>query len=284
MKIVICGISGFVGSALKEYFTARGDDVLSLSVRSDTSVESITNKIKGHDVLINLAGANILGRWTPSYQQLLRQSRLETTSKLTQALKQCNQPPKVLLNASAVGIYDNTHTHDENSQHFENDFLSILVQDWEKAAMQAQSEKVRVCLLRFGVVYAKGGGAMAKMLPAFSLGLGGQMGRGDQIISWIHLNDLVKIFAFLIDHPHLDGVFNASAPYPISNRDQTKIMGNLLHRPVFLNMPSWLVKLLFGKGSSVILDSKEVHPKRLLKAGFEFTYPRFETALYEIME
>ncbi|MCX6072737.1 MAG: TIGR01777 family oxidoreductase [Campylobacterales bacterium] len=283
MKIVICGISGFVGSALKKHFTARGDDLLSLSVRSDVSVESIAQKLEGCDVLINLAGANILGRWTSSYKNVLRQSRLETTDKLTKALKHATNPPKVLLNASAVGIYDNFHKHDEGSQHFENDFLSTLVQEWEKTAMSASAIDVRVCLLRFGVVYGKGGGAMAKMLPPFKLGLGGKMGSGDQMISWIHLDDLVRIFAFLIDHPSLYGLFNATSPHPLSNADQTEMMGTILHRPTFMDMPSWLVKLIFGEGSSVILDSKEVYPTRLLEAGFRFNYPTFEEAMKEIV-
>ncbi len=283
MKIVICGISGFVGSALKAHFTARGDDVISLSVRTDMSIKSIAKKLEGCDALINLAGANILGRWTSAYKNVLRQSRLETTDKLTKALKYATNPPKVLLNASAVGIYDNLHKHDEGSQHFENDFLSTLVQDWEKTAMSASEEEIRVCLLRFGVVYGKNGGAMAKMLPPFKLGLGGKMGSGDQMISWIHLDDLVRIFSFLIDQPRLYGIFNATSPHPISNADQTKAMGAILHRPTCMDMPSWLVKLIFGEGSSVILDSKEVYPTRLLEAGFEFTYPTFEEAMREIV-
>lgn len=283
MKIVICGISGFVGSALKYHFLNRGDEVLSLSVRADVSIESIAKKLEGYDVLINLAGANILGRWTVAYQTLLRQSRLETTHKLTQALQQCTNAPKVLLNASAVGIYDNSHVHNESSEYFENDFLGTLVRDWENGAQEAKKAGVRVCLLRFGVVYGKGGGAMAKMLLPFKLGFGGKMGSGDQIISWIHLNDLVNAFAFLIDNVQLEGVFNLTSPYALSNTEQTKIMGKLLHRPTFMNMPKWLVKLLFGEGSSVILDSKEVYPARLLEAGFQFTYAKFEDALHEII-
>jgi len=276
-------MSGFVGSALKYHFNNRGDEVLSLSIRTDTSIESIAKKLEGCDVLINLAGANILGRWTAAYQKLLRQSRLETTDKLTKALQQCTNPPKVLLNASAVGIYDNFHAHDESSEYFENDFLGTLVRDWENAAHEAKKAGVRVCLLRFGVVYGRGGGAMAKMLLPFKLGLGGKMGSGDQIISWIHLNDLINAFAFLIDNTQREGVFNLTSPYALSNTEQTKSMGKLLHRPTFMNMPRWLVKLLFGEGSSVILDSKEVYPTRLLEAGFQFTYPKFEDAMREII-
>lgn len=282
MKIAICGISGFVGSALKAFFEKRGDELIALSVRSDTSVENIAKKLNGSDVLINLAGANILGRWTQSYKSLLRQSRLETTKKLVDAIALCDAPPHSLLNASAVGVYDADHQHDEFSSYFSNDFLSQLVQDWESAAFHAQSELTRVCTMRFGVVYGRGGGAMAKMLPPFKMGLGGKMGDGFQMISWIHLEDLVRAAAFLIDQPQIQGVVNLTSPEPISNLEQTKAMGRILHRPAFFDLPEWVVKLAFGEGSSVMLESKEVYPRVLQEAGFVFHYPTFDSAMEEI--
>lgn len=187
MKIAICGISGFVGSALKRFFEERGDEVISLSIRSGFPSESIAQRLNGCDVLINLGGANILGRWSKSYKALLRQSRLETTEKIVAALSLCDEPPHTFLNASAVGIYDAYHQHDEFSRYYGDDFLAGLVHDWEHAAFRAQSELTRVCAMRFGVVYGRGGGAMAKMLPPFKMGLGGKMGDGFQMISWIHL-------------------------------------------------------------------------------------------------
>lgn len=283
MKIAICGISGFVGSALKVFFEKRGDDVLSLSIRSGISVEVISQKLNGCDVLINLAGANILGRWTKEYKALLRQSRLETTAVLVDALATCEHPPHTFLNASAVGIYDAYHQHDEFSSHFADDFLSSLVQDWEYAAFRAQSERTRVCAMRFGVVYANGGGAMSKMLPPFKFGLGGKMGDGFQMISWIHLEDLVRAAAFLIDHHEIQGVVNLTSPEPISNLEQTKAIGRILDRPTFFDLPAWLVKLAFGEGSSVMLESKEVYPRILQDAGFQFLYPTFDSAMEEIV-
>lgn len=282
MKIAICGMSGFVGSALKVFFEGRGDHVIALSVRSATSIESIVTQLDGCDVLINLAGANILGRWTQSYKKTLRQSRLETTQKLVEAIGVCDSPPHTLLNASAVGIYDAHHQHDESSNNIGNDFLSQLVQDWEYSVFHAQSELTRVCAMRFGVVYGRGGGAMAKMLPPFKMGLGGKMGDGFQMISWIHLEDLVRAAAFLIDHTEIRGVVNFTSPEPISNLEQTKAMGRILNRPTFFAMPSWVVKLVFGEGSSVMLDSKEVYPKVLQDAGFVFSYPTFDSAMEEI--
>lgn len=282
MKIVVCGISGFVGSALKRYFEERGDEVYALSVRSSTPTKTIIKNIDGCDVVINLAGANILGRWTKSYKELLRQSRLDTTNKLVEAIALCSEPPLTLLNASAVGVYDAYHQHDESSRNMGDDFLASLVRDWEYAAMRASSAQTRVCTMRFGVVYAAGGGAMAKMLPPFMMGLGGKMGDGFQMISWVHLEDLVRSCAFLIEHTEISGVVNFTAPEPISNLEQTKAMGRILHRPTFFDLPEWIVKLVFGEGSIVMLDSKEVYPRVLQEHGFEFLYPTFDSAMEEI--
>lgn len=283
MKIVICGMSGFVGGALENFFRKRGDSVEGISIRSSTSVQSIASVFEQADVVINLAGANILGRWTSEYKKILRQSRLETTMKIVKAFAECSHPPSLLLNASAVGVYDSFHQHDERSRHLAEDFLADLVREWEAAAMSAASEHTRVCLMRFGVVYASEGGAMSKMLPPFKLGLGGKMGDGFQMISWIHLDDLVRACAFLIDRPDIEGIVNFTATEPISNMTQSKAMGRILHRPAFFDLPAWLVKLVFGEGSTVMLDSKEVYPRRLQEAGFTFLYPTFECAMEQIV-
>lgn len=283
MKIVICGMSGFVGSALEHFFKERGDEIIALSVRSSTSVDALAEKMEETDVIINLAGANILGRWSSEYKGVLRQSRLETTRKLVEALKQCMNPPHTWLNASAVGIYDAYHQHDESSQNMGDDFLAALVRDWEYASMKAESELTRVCVMRFGVVYGEGGGAISKMLPPFKLGLGGKMGDGFQMISWIHLEDLVHACAFLIEHQEISGVVNLTSPEPISNLEQTKAMGRILGRPTLFDLPAWLVKLVFGEGSIVMLESKEVYPRILQEAGFVFNYPTFDSAMEQIV-
>ena len=282
MKIAICGMSGFVGKALESFFLDRGDDVIALRVRSTTSIRSLVDQMDNADVIINLAGANILGRWNQEYKTILRQSRLETTQKLVEALKQCVNPPSVWLNASAVGIYDSYHQHDESSHNYGDDFLSELARDWENCARKAESDVTRVGIMRFGVVYGRGGGAMEKMLPPFSLGLGGKMGDGFQMVSWIHLEDLVRAVAFVIDHQEIRGIINFTSPEPISNLEQTKIMGKILHRPTFMDLPAWVVKLAFGEGSVVMLDSKEVYPRVFQESGFEFKYPTFDSAMEQI--
>lgn len=283
MKIVICGMNGFVGNALMSYFSRKGNMVVGLSIRSQSTVESIVRTLENGDVLINLAGANILGRWSDKYKALLRSSRLDTTRKLVEALQHCHNPPKTFLNASAVGIYDSEHQHDEYSRHFGNDFLSTLVQEWEEAAMMAREHDIRVCIMRFGVVYGEDGGAMSKMLTPFKLGLGGCMGDGSQMISWIHIDDLVRACEYLIENQELQGIVNFTAPEVLSNKDQTKKMGKHLHRPAFMNMPAWLVKLIFGEGSTVMLDSKNVRSRVLQDTGFTFMYPTFDSAMEEIV-
>ncbi|MDP3265238.1 MAG: TIGR01777 family oxidoreductase [Sulfuricurvum sp.] len=283
MKIVVCGMSGFVGSALHDFLTAQHHEVVSLSIRSDTHVESIVKILDGSDIVINLAGANILGRWSTTYKKLLRSSRLETTASLTHALTHCINPPRTLLNASAVGVYDSYHQHDEYSRHLGNDFLASLVQEWEEAALSAKALGTRVCIMRFGVVYGNGGGAMAKILPPFTLGLGGRMGDGFQMISWIHVEDLVRACLFFIENEEQEGVFNLTTLEPICNLQQTKKIGKHLHRPTFMSIPSWVVKLIFGEGSCVMLDSKEVYPRRLQEAGFTFKYPTFDSAMEQIV-
>ncbi len=282
MKIVICGISGYVGNALKRFLEARGDEIVSLSFRKGRGSEEIAHILEGCDVLINLAGASIMGRWTKAYKEILRSSRLETTNALIEAIGLCTRPPHTLLNASAVGIYDSYHQHDEHSRHYGDDFLADLVREWEEAAFRGQSDTLRVCAMRFGVVYGRGGGAMEKMLPPFRMGLGGKMGDGFQMVSWIHLEDLVRAAAFLIDHPPLQGAVNFTSPEPISNMEQTKIMGRVLHRPTFFDLPEWIVKLAFGEGSCVMLESKEVYPRLLQEAGFTFRYSTFDSAMEEI--
>lgn len=283
MKIVVCGMSGFVGTAIHDFLTAQHHDVVSLSIRSGSTIESIVKSVDGSDVVINLAGANILARWSTSYKKLLRSSRLETTRALTHALTHCSHPPHTLMNASAIGVYDSYHQHDEHSRHLGDDFLATLVQDWEEAALEARAFGTRVCIMRFGVVYGKGGGAMAKMLPAFRLGMGGRMGDGFQMISWIHIEDLVRACAFVMENQEREGVYNFTTPEPICNLEQTKRMGKHLHRPTFMSVPAWLVKLIFGEGSCVMLDSKEVYPRRLQEAGFIFKYPTFDSAMAQIV-
>lgn len=284
LKIAICGKSGLVGSKLEEVFSSQHNEVIGIKVRDNTDVDILAKSIENCDVLINLSGTNILARWSDSYKKSLYDSRINTTKKLVEAMSLCKEKPKLFLTASAIGIYDSSHVHDDESENYADDFLSHVCKDWEAEARKAQDIGVRSVQTRFGVIYAKEGGAMQKMLTPFKLGLGGKIGSGEQMVSWIHLDDLVRAYQFIIKTPGITGSVNFTAPYPLSNSEQTAILGEVLNRPTIFTVPSFMLKLIFGEGSTVMLDSKEVLPTKLVKNGFDFHYEKFEEALKDIVQ
>ncbi len=284
LKIAICGKSGLVGLKLEELFLSQHNEVIGLKVRENTGINELSKELENVDILINLSGTTILAPWTDSYKKTLYSSRISTTNKLVEAMSLCKEKPKLFLSASAVGIYDSVHAHGDESQDYDDDFLSSLCKDWELEAKKAESFGVRSVQMRFGVIFAKEGGAMEKILPPFKMFVGGKLGDGKQMVSWIHIEDLLRAVELIIKTPDISGSVNFTAPYPLSNSEQTKILGKVLHRPTFFVVPSFMIKLIFGEGASVVLDSKEVRPTKLLKHGFVFSYEKFEDALRNIVE
>lgn len=284
LKIAICGKSGLVGSKLEEYFASHHNDVVDVGVRGSATPQSVAAQIEGCDVLINLSGATILSRWSEDYKKILYESRINSTKKLVNAIEICKEKPKLFLNASAVGIYASDMSHNDNSTNFADDYLAHICKDWEAEAAKAADFGVRSVQMRFGVVFAKEGGALQKMLPPFKLGLGGVVGNGEQMVSWIHIDDLAKAIHFIIKTPAISGSINFCAPHPLSNKEQTAVMGAVLHRPTIFPLPAFVLKLIFGEGAAVMLDSKEVYPSKLLEHGFVFEYNNFKDALREICQ
>ena len=283
VKIAICGKSGLVGSKLEEMFTSNKSDVIGIKIRENTKIEEIAKDINKCDILINLSGATILARWDKAYKNILYNSRIDTTRKLVDAIALCSEKPKLFISSSAVGIYDSEAKHDDYSTEYANDYLSHICKDWEAEARRAEEYGVRSIQARFGVIYAKEGGAMQKILPPFKIGVGGKLGEGHQIISWIHIDDLVRAFEFIIKTPELNGPIDFTTKRTLSNNDQTKILGEVLHRPTMLGVPAFMIYLVFGEGSTVVLDAKDVYPIKLLESGFEFRFDRFEDALRDIV-
>ena len=283
LKIAICGKSGLVGSKLQQLFSSQHNDVIGVKIRDNTSVEDVAAQIEKCDILINLSGTTILAPWSESYKKTLYSSRIDTTRKLVEAIGVCKEKPKLFLSASAVGIYESNIAHDDNSKKYADDFLSALCRDWEAEAKKAEAFDVRVVQMRFGVIFSKEGGAMSKILPPFKMGVGGELGSGEQMVSWIHIDDLLRAILFIIKTPDISGSVNFTSPYPLSNKEQTDILGKVLHRPTFFKVPAFVIKLIFGEGSRVVLDSKEVYPSKLLESGFVFEYEKFESALREIV-
>jgi uncharacterized protein (TIGR01777 family) len=272
MKIAITGASGFIGRRLMEKL---GKEAYAVSLRGNL------DGIAGADVVINLAGEPVSQRWTKEVREKIRSSRVDGTKKLVDAMRAA--PPKVLVNASAVGYYGSRG--DElliESSAPADDFLAEVCQEWEAEARNAGEFGVRVVTLRNGVVLGKGG-ALQKMMLPFRLGAGGRIGDGKQWMAWIHLDDVVGLIELAIFHLGLSGPVNATAPNPVTNAEFTRQLASALHRPAILPVPKFAVHLLFGDMAQIVYASQRVIPEAALQAGYQFRYPTLEAALADIL-
>jgi hypothetical protein len=277
-KIAITGASGFVGSNLKDIFHQNGHDIIAIKRDDLKDVEKLSNILDGCDVIVNLAGANIINRWSDEYKNLLYSSRIGTTRNLVKAISKTKHKPKLFISTSAVGIYDNKETYDEENYQYGENFLANLCKDWESEALKVQDIGVRIVIFRFGIVLGDGG-ALDKMLLPFKLGLGGTIGNGKQAFSFIHIEDLKKAFEFALENDNIEGIYNMTAPVPTTNYGLTKALGKSLHRPTFLPIPEFVLDLIFSEGSQVLTDGQSAVPKRLLEAGFEFQFQNIEDTI-----
>ncbi|MFY7696916.1 MAG: TIGR01777 family oxidoreductase, partial [Cyanobium sp.] len=230
--------------------------------------------------VVNLVGEPIAERrWTDSQRQLLRDSRLLTTTALVKAIGQLPKPPQVLVSASAVGVYGSSEedTFVESSP-AASDFLGQLCQDWEAAALAA-ANVCRVVVLRLGIVLGPDGGALGKMLPVFRAGFGGPVGSGQQWMSWIQRHDLCRLVATALEDPRYRGTYNAVAPEPVRMADFARSLGEVLGRPSLLPVPAPVLKMMLGDGAAVVLEGQQVKPQRLLEQGFQYDAPDLKAAL-----
>ncbi len=300
MKILISGASGLIGKELSSHLQANGHEIIQLvrskdkSDVSDTSVfwdpyaGSIdSERLTGIEAAINLSGANVAGgRWTAERKKILRDSRIIPTRFLAETLASLKHRPSVMLTASAMGYYgagQGDRVRTENSP-YGSDVLATICREWEAAALPAQDAGIRVVYMRIGVVLSRHGGALAKMLPVFRLGLGGRLGSGRQMMSWISITDLVRAYAFALENPGLSGPLNLVAPRVVSNSEFSETLGRVLGRPARLWVPALALKVLFGEmAESTILSGMNAAPERLLKAGFKFEHEDLETALRNVL-
>ena len=289
-KVLISGSSGLVGSALTALLTSQGYLVGRL-LRDDQPGQpywDINNKsfslkeFENPDVVIHLSGENIGdGRWTTSKKKKLIDSRILSTQLLVDHFKESIPAPKLFICASAIGFYGDRGTQklDETSL-VGSDFVSQLALQWEEASQKIKQAGTRLVNLRTGIVISQKGGALTKMLPPFKFGLGGKIGSGKQIMSWIDIDDMVRGIAFIIENESLQGPVNMVSPAPVSNQLFTQSLANQLKRPCILPMPALMVKLLFGEmGNELLLSSTHVLPKKLIEAGFVFNYQTLQASL-----
>lgn len=279
--IAISGSSGFVGQSLVDFLSKQNYKILNIKrddLKDNQKLDFIVNSC---DILINLNGANIINRWSNSYKELLVSSRIDTTKRLVNSLKRVDKKQRTFISTSAVGIYDNKSLYDENGS-FSNDFLSKLCQNWEKEAQKVKDDFTKVAILRFGIVLGKNGGAFKKMILPFRLGVGGVIGSGKQSFSFIHIEDLLRVYKFIIEK-NIDGVFNCTAPIPTTNFEYTKTLGKVLNRPTIFPIPEFILKLIFSEGAKVLTDGQSTIPKNLLDLGFEFKYNNIEETLKSLV-
>ncbi len=293
MRVLITGGSGFIGQALTRALLARGDQVIILSrqpesvpIKAGQQCVSSLQQIEGNiDAVVNLAGAPIVDRrWTQARKQLLLDSRIKTTRELVHWIGEQASPPDALVSGSAIGYYGShlDEVLDETADPAPG-FPHQLCHDWEQAALDARDAGVRVCLIRTGVVLGQGG-ALAKMLPAFKLGLGGPIGNGQQWMSWIHLDDEVGAILYLLDNPALQGPFNLTAPEPVTNEIFSKTLARVLGRPAFMRVPAVMMRLMLGEASELLVEGQRVVPANLHTAGYVFKYPALESAFKSVLQ
>lgn len=277
--IAITGASGFVGQNLIKFFTSKNQKVVPIKREYLKDDKKLLEIVSTSDIIINLAGANIINRWTESYKELLYSSRIDTTKALVKAINNSDTKPQLLISTSAIGVYDNKNTYDETAP-INDDFLGNLGKDWEAEAKKAQ---IPVSIFRFGIVLGKNGGALDKMLLPFKLGVGGVIGSGNQAFSFIHMEDLLKAYEYVIEN-NLDGIFNLVSPTPTTNKGLTKALGKYLHRPTVLPVPEFMLKLIFSEGAKILTDGQSVVPQNLLNSGFKFKYNNIDEAVEELVK
>ncbi len=301
MKIAIAGATGFVGSRLVEQLQAQGHQVIILT----RSPQQASNRfpqaqivgynplksgewqksISGCDAVVNLAGEPIAEkRWTPSQKRAMLESRQIGTQKIVEAIEQSDLKPQVLINASAIGYYGTSETSkfDETSP-AGADFLAEVCTAWETAAQAVTTNGTRLVILRLGIVLGENGGALGKMLAPFSAFVGGPIGSGKQWFSWIHRDDVVKLIIKAITEPQMQGVYNATAPNPVTMEDFAQTLGAVMNRPSWLPVPNFALEALLGEGAIVVLQGQQVIPTQTLAQGFDFQYPTLKPALTAIL-
>jgi uncharacterized protein (TIGR01777 family) len=305
MKIAITGATGFVGRALVQRLSAKGDQLVlftrdraraarcfppeafpevSIIGYQPTVAGDWQAAIAGCDAVVNLAGAGIAdGRWTEARKQEILDSRQGGTRRIVEAIAAANPRPSVLINSSAIGFYgaSETETFTEASSAGKG-FLAEVCQSWEAEARAVTVHDTRLVILRTGIVLGNGG-ALGKMLPAFRAFAGGPLGSGQQWFSWIHLVDLVSLIEQAINNTQFSGTYNATAPNPVRMKEFCQVLGDVLQRPSWLPVPAFALDLLLGEAAQVVLEGQRVLPDRTQQEGFEFRYPFLRPALEAIM-
>lgn len=298
MNITITGGTGFIGRRLVPRLLAAGHRVhllvrqaktgfgpdVQCSIWNAYTLEPVHQSLTDADAVIHLAGEPVAQRWTPRARRRILDSRTVGTRRLVEVMSRLGRRPPVLVSASAIGLYGDRgeETLTESSPPATG-FLAEVCLEWEKEVDAAAALGVRVVKLRTGVALGREGGALAQMLTPFQWGLGGPLAGGEQWMSWIHVEDLVSLMLFAVEHAEISGAVNATSPNPATNAEFTRELARVLRRPAVFNVPARALRLLYGEMAEIVLASQRVLPKAALDAGFEFKYPNLRGALQNLL-
>ncbi|HEX3458240.1 MAG TPA: TIGR01777 family oxidoreductase [Candidatus Baltobacteraceae bacterium] len=277
---MILGASGFIGGRLASALRARGDDVLTATLREPKAAAAFAASC---DAIVNLAGEPVAQRWNDAVKRRIKESRVDLPRRFIEALAQQPKRPSTYVTASAIGYYGTSEsaTFVEESPSGD-DFLARVCAEWEREAQRAADLGMRVACVRTGVVLGTGGGALPKMLVPFRAGLGGKIGSGRQWFSWIHAGDITGIYLMAIDKA--SGPLNATAPNPVTNAEFTKTLAAELHRPAFLPVPTVALRAILGEGAGALLQGQRVLPERTRALGYAFEFSRLSEALADLLQ
>jgi len=304
MKIILAGATGFIGKELVRQLNARKHTITVLTRNAKNSfytnispllsveewdaknLGAWTSKVDGADAIINLAGEPIAGkRWTKKQKERIVNSRIDTTSALISSIREAKKKPSVLINASAVGFYGNVEQGDvTETSVMGKGFLADTCNQWENEAKKVEQFGVRVALLRTGIVLGKNEGALKKMLPPFQFFVGGPLGSGKQWFPWIHVEDEIQIILFVLENKNISGAINLSSPTPVTNKEFSSLLAKVIHRPSLFPVPSFVLRMMLGEMSEMLLGGQKTIPQKLLQNGYKFLYPNLEDALKEILK
>lgn len=297
MKIAISGGTGFIGTYLSTFFIQKGHMVYILTRNkttetSDPNLQYVqwtpnlqTFPLSSIDVVINLAGESINSRWTKKQKKAIVNSRIQTTKGLIKQLQTLSIKPHTFINASAIGYYGTSETESFTEQHETpgDDFLANTVCSWEQEASKARSLGIRTVYARFGVVLSADGGALPKMLLLYQFYIGGTIGSGNQWLSWIHIDDVVRLIDFIIHKKEIDGPLNITAPEPIRMKEFGETIATIMKKPHWLPVPSFILHALLGEMSILVLEGQHVLPSKAIEHGYQYTFPTIDHALQNIL-